>query len=364
MTTIHLVYPHGTRISTPDAIGRELGRRLECSYRVVYHDWDAGVRIRPAPGDVLIGHPHPAPGTCFRRSMREPGWRRILILSPYAHGDLVQCAFLDPLLAGCHQYLAITGAYWFRRVQDSPFSHWQPKMVHLDLAVERRDFPAVKHAFNPPGQRRFVYIGHTGFYKNTAYLSQIAQALPECEFGWIGGGRGEIAGLRRLGFQNFSSAAGRQLLAQHDFLLTVGYADANPTTILEAMAWGLLPVCTPQSGYESGQPHTAGIANVPLDDVAGAVSVLRALQELSEDELRRRQQANWTALDAHFHWERFAGQVLAAIASTDQPALGACPAERRRQLRRIALRSPYAAWRPLNLARQLKRRLAELRPWH
>src|SRR6185503_18178356 len=80
---VHLVYPHGDRISCPDAIGRHTAAGLRASgYQVVAHDWDETGVIRPDPGDVLIGHPHPAPWTIFRRSAQRPGWRRVLLLSP------------------------------------------------------------------------------------------------------------------------------------------------------------------------------------------------------------------------------------------------------------------------------------------
>ena len=90
--TLHLVYPHGARISCPDAIGRNLARRLADHFTVRAYDWDDRATIRPAPGDLLLGHPHPSPRTIFRTSARQPGWRRVVMLCPYAHGDLRQVA--------------------------------------------------------------------------------------------------------------------------------------------------------------------------------------------------------------------------------------------------------------------------------
>jgi len=60
--------------------------------------------------------------------------------------------------------LAITGNAWMKRLKDSPFQHWEPKIVHVDLAVDRADFPIIKKNFNPAGKRRFLYIGHTAWY--------------------------------------------------------------------------------------------------------------------------------------------------------------------------------------------------------
>lgn len=54
MTTVHFVYPHGSRISTPDAIGRNVGKYLEQEYAVMYYDFAHSWVIKPAPGDVFL----------------------------------------------------------------------------------------------------------------------------------------------------------------------------------------------------------------------------------------------------------------------------------------------------------------------
>ncbi len=338
ISTVHLVYPHGPAISAPHAIGRNLGARLEGQYRVIYHDWEARYAIEPEPDAALVGHPHPRRGTVFERSSRDAGWGRVLMLSPY-NGDLAQVAFLDPIIGRCDLYLAITGEFWFSQVGQSACSHWAPKMARLDLAVDRADYPPLKVAFNPPGNRRFVYIGHSMRMKNMPYLGEIARRLPGSEFAWIGPGSRRLPGVTRLGWQDFSSQAGRELIAGFDFQITVGWADANPTTILEAMAWGLIPVCTPQSGYSG----VSGITNVPLDDAAGAVAILGRLQAAPETELRRLQRENWEALDRHFSWDRFAAQVTEAIESESSPQLSHEGRLRRLQLSWAAVTSYHTS---------------------
>ena len=335
---VHLVYPHGNRISTPDAIGRELGRRLEKRYEVIYHNWFDRDVIQPEPGDVLLGHPHPDPNTVFRRSLRLKGWGRRLMLSPFNHGDLRQVAFVDPLLADCDLYLAITGRYWFRTLQDSLCSHWQPKMVQLDLAIDRAAYPPLKVSFGPSGKRRILYIGHTDGYKNTPYLSEIAAHLPEADFTWMGTGTRDIRGFTSLGAVDLGSQAGRDLVASFDFLLTVGKADANPTTILEAMAWGLIPICTPTSGYVG----TPSIPNVPLGDAATAAAIVRGLLRTHDSDLFAMQSANWRLLDEHYTWDKFAAQVTAAIGSTESPQLLPESVRRRATFMFYDLTSPYS----------------------
>lgn len=339
--TVHLVYPSGPAISCPDAIGRHLSQRLGARYELVQYDWTETTFARPGPDDVLIGHAHPVPGTVFRRSCRLPGWSRVIALAPFIT-DPKYVGFHDPVLAACDLFLAITGPHWYRRVARSPVSHWLPKMTHVDLAVDRGDFPRVKGTFAPPLRRRFVYVGSTAAPKNVDYLSAIARRLPDMEFAWIGRGRRAIKGLKPLGYQDFRTESARQVIAGFDFLLTVGSGDANPTTILEAMAWGLVPVCTRESGYEDAP----GIVNVPLGDVDGAAALLQRLQRTPADELERLRASNDEALAHHYTWDRFASQVIDAIESRESPSLGVVSPGRRFRLRLASITGPVSPLRP------------------
>ena len=316
-TTVHLVYPHGSGISAPDAIGRNLGRQLSERYAVVHHDWTDRAVITPAHGDVLVGHPHPSRATIFQRSCRRPGWRRVLMLAPFNH-DLAQVAFEDAVIPHCDRFLAICGPYWFTGLERSPFSHWAPRMQRLDLAVDRADFPPVKSRFNAPGARRLVYIGHTGAAKNTGYLSEIARRLPGTEVASMGPEGRPIPGLRPLGWQDFSTTPARELVSGYDFMITVGIADANPATILEAMAWGLIPICTPESGYTG----VSGIFNVPLGQPERAARAVSDLLQRPTEELHAIQRENWSLLDCDYTWDRFAERVATAIESEERPAFG------------------------------------------
>ncbi len=80
---VHLVYPVGNRISTPDAIGRNLKLSLEKFYEVKTYNYDQLKTIHPGNTDVLIGHWHPNPFTVFRMSAKKKGWKRILVLAPF-----------------------------------------------------------------------------------------------------------------------------------------------------------------------------------------------------------------------------------------------------------------------------------------
>jgi glycosyltransferase involved in cell wall biosynthesis len=250
------------------------------------------------------------------------------MLMPYVHVDDYHLSLAEPVIRNCDLFLAITGKPWFESVDSSITAHWLPKMIQVDLAVDRFDFPRIKTSFNPPNRRRFLYIGHTGWYKNTPYLTELSRRLPEFEFSWIGSGDGGIPGLKSLGRQDFRTVESRQLVAEHDFLLTVGVGDANPTTVLEAMSWGLVPVCTPESGYRGER----GIVTVPARDPAAAEQVLRELQAQTAAELAALQASNDARLEGHFNWDRFTQQIVSAIESDDSPELDPVSPTRRLRL--------------------------------
>jgi glycosyltransferase involved in cell wall biosynthesis len=317
--TIHLVYPHQNKISAPDVIGYVLSQALSSLGPVITYNCDSIGKIVPKPNDILIGHPHPFPFTIFRRSLNNTNWSRIIILQPF-NLDVNQVGYIDSIIDRCDRFLAITGKYWFNRIDQSCLTRWSPKMVHIDLAVDRNNFPKIKKVFNLPGQRKFIYIGNDNPVKNVSFLSKIAQVLPEYSFSWAGKGKKRV-GLHQLGQIDFSSKHGKELIAQYDFMITVGTADANPTTILEAMSWGLVPVCTPTSGYE----NVPGIVNVPTNDLEGAVSVLRHLQNAPEEELLTFVNLAEELLTTHFNWDRFSEQVIRVLMTDDSPILSKYP---------------------------------------
>jgi glycosyltransferase involved in cell wall biosynthesis len=333
---VHLVYPHDRRkISAPHVIGWRLADHLARQHEVRLYDWDQREPIRPGAGDVLIGHLNPDPGTVVARSLPLPGWGRKILLGPF-NLDPRQVAFIDRSIGQADVFCAITGPYWAARIATSRYAHWVPKFRPVDLAVDGADYPRIKGAFAPRGRRSVLYVGHTRWQKNPGYLEEIAARLPGVTFSWCGSGTRPLRGFERLGPQDFSTEAARALAARHDFTLTVGAYDANPTTILESMAWGLIPICTPTSGY-AGIPS---IPNVPLGDPDGAAAVLRALLEADEPELRALQERNFALVRDHYTWERFTRTIAAEVEATDSPPLAPQTAANRAWLRAMEGLSP------------------------
>lgn len=312
--TVHFVYVKGSGIETPRAITNELAKRLAKKYEVKVYDWTENLSIKPNEGDILLGHPNPQKNTIFRKSFWNKGWKKRIIIYPFQHYIPETSAFIDPLIVNADSYLAICGKYWIDTIPESLFSHWQPKITRLDLAVRRDHFPFVKQSFAPAGQRRFLYIGNTQKYKGCDYLAEIAEANPHFHIGWIGQGEMPSKRIAAYGYQVFSESSALELISSYDFLLTCGVADPNPTTILEAASWGLIPICTPQSGYYNED----WLVNIPFGDVVEASRILNLYNSLPESQLREYQQLSSKKLENYYNWNRFAEEVIDCIEAPKQ----------------------------------------------
>lgn len=311
--TIHIVYTTGNRRFPPDAVGIELEARFQANFEVKRYNYTSQGAISPSPGDILIGHPSYRKGHLFENSLRQSGWAKKIALCPFSPGDPMQAAYLSRIITRVDWFAAITGPYWFSQLSNTLFAHFEKKIIHIDLAVNTRFFQPVKQTYSAPRSRSFLYIGHTSPFKNTAYLGEIAAALPEAHFVHVG--RGNIPGFEKIGRIDFQSKDGKKVINNADFLITAGDADANPTTILEAMAWGLIPICTAQSGY----PATDSIINIPLNDVPRAINTLRPLLHEDPQTLLKMASINRHLLQTHYNWERFYEQIL-RLAKTNRTA--------------------------------------------
>lgn len=336
---VHLVYPHGNKISTPDAIGRNLAIYLSRKYPVLLYEWNKPFEMEPEQGDVLIGHPHPDRHTSFRMNMTKSEWLKKIVLCPYAHGDYGQIAYLDDVIRKCDKYLAITGNYWYEENPKTIFSHWMPKMKRMDLAVDRKDFPFLKRKINETGHRKMVYIGEDKRYKNMDYLREIARLATGIKFYWIGNKKGgnKDTNIESLGFMDFKADEAKRILSEMDFMITVGDSDANPTTILEAMSWGLIPICTPQSGYYGYK----GILNIPLCNANEAARILEAINAQKENELLIIQKLNEEILENHFNWERFCKEVACAIETKEKIEMAAVNWKTKNRILWARIMAPY-----------------------
>lgn len=283
-------------------------RRLDA---VRFYDWKERVVIRHQPGDVLIGHPYPHDLTrAFNRACLHGTFAARVSMNPLHYGLPEYLQALAPMLDACDAILGITGPYWFDTWSQGPFARWTPKITRLDMAIEIRHFPRVKRAFNPPGKRKFLFIGNGGPQKGTHLLSHLfglAQGRHRCV--WIGADR-NFPNLERRPYQLLRGKVMERLAAECDIFLTMGIADANPTTILESMAWGFPVACTPQSGYY----NMSEIKELSTTDMAHNLAMLDWFQSADEGELLQQADRARTLVESHYTFERFTRTVVDTLA--------------------------------------------------
>lgn len=203
--------------------------------------------------------------------------------------------------------LRIMGPYWKETLSQSCFAPWKHKITSLDMAVDGAEYPHLKKHFNPPGRRGYLYIGSSSDRpeKGCDILEKTMAKLSGFPNGWIGGGR-ELSGMKRIAtYASLTPSFMVSLANQFDFFINTSISDANPTTILEAMAWGFPVACTPGSGYHNIQ----AITTLSSTDIEYNAKILRDLQFAPEDHLQWLSQEGRRLIETHYSWERFCSTV-------------------------------------------------------
>lgn len=275
----------------------------------LYNYFERGM-IRLGEGDILLGHPHPDPSTLVQQTFQQPhrGRCRALIF-PLHHGIPSINEYALGVLEQADIVFGIMGPYWYDTLDTSFLAPWKKKIIPLDMAVDGSHYPFVKRQFNPPGQRGYLYIGGNHPEKGCDILAQTMSRLEEFPKGWIGGGPDiphmpRIATHAELRPDYVSNLANR-----YDVFVNTSISDANPTTILEAMAWGFPVACTPQSGYY----NMPSLISLSLTDIAGNVEALLRVQHAPEEELMELSKANRMMVERHYTWERFCDTVWQSL---------------------------------------------------
>ena len=334
---IYLVYPHDKSRSTaaPWSIGYNLAKGLrKRGHLVQCHDWDEQLCVYPdGPDDILIGHPHPEPGKCFRTSMVAP-WKKVVSIAPW-NGSEEYRRDQEYVWERADHCFHICGDIWEKELgydefhMSRPFDEfeadWHYKKeapnkfnvtpyTRLDMSIDPSHFPPLKQSYNAPGERRFLYIGCTVPIKGTEYLAKCNTAFPGMNLGHIG--NGTIPTATHHGYMDLQSDAAKSLISTYDFLIMPGLHDANPTTVLEAMSWGVIPVLSDGCGYSlsGGDYHGYRLARACTEDVA----LIESLQRADETTLRDLVAKNRELVSSRYTWQRFIDSVALVLEAEDE----------------------------------------------
>jgi len=303
-------------IYAPYCITYYLANRLCSQFDVKVYDWNETCRFTASKSDIILCHPKVIvekngkitldfESISWRALSEASGARKILFM-PYVPGadDL----WLPQALAAANgEMVAITGLVWMKDFAAGPTSQLTKRFLRLDMGIEGQDYPRVKTTFNPPGKRKFLYIGHTADYKNTQMLEGIAATLPKFEGGHIGFGR--IAGWKHLGSQiDLTPESMRVLAKEYDIFVSVSTGDAQATTILEQICFGLAIACTPETGYTFESLYRLDCKDLDLN-----VKILSELQRASEGQLLKHCEDNLRHVVEFHNWKDFADRVVKFI---------------------------------------------------
>ncbi len=272
------------------------------------------------PQDIFIGMPLPANGFGERwlgsddrasvtsRTIRKYPRNKNFLIMPYAHDEMYVGWARDIVAQNAAQgggTILIGGGKWSKNWDCSPYRDIPfPGLLHVRMGIDHNEHPRVKLHFNPKGKRRYLYMGHTEWYKNPKELERLAHALPQFEWLHVGGGR--LKGWKKIAeFISLTPSAMEALAKQADFFVSVSTADPGATTILEQMCFGLVVACTPETGYE-----LSSLIPLSTTDTEANIKTLLDLQTVEEAELLIRASQNRTiAIDQH-SWKQFCDSVL------------------------------------------------------
>lgn len=315
---LHFVYafsPQSPQLQSPYCITRNLYNYLSKRAEVIYHLWDAAKTIELEPNDILLGHPNYPEHTPMQRVFREKRTCKARCLIHPLHtkrvGDNMP---FDFMAREADKIFSICGPYWYDTIGDTPFAHWKPKIVRLDMAVDANQFPFLRQetgplAFNPPGQRKLVFVGSAMPQKNLGYMTQLMTKMPDVRLKWYGGdGAHPLAKLPNVdvvGWVTLDAATAQGIIADHDIMINTSHSDANPTTLLETRAWGLITACTKESGYYNDPFFT----ELYLEDMDRTISVIRELLNAPSHDLYQRAVASRAEVESKYNWSNFCETV-------------------------------------------------------
>jgi glycosyltransferase involved in cell wall biosynthesis len=316
---IHFVYafsPHDQQLQSPFCITRNLYHYLVQRADVVYHTWDSKKTPNLKPDDILLGHPHYDTNTLmqqvFRKNLRCKARCTIHPLHTVRVGDNMP---FDFMAKQADKIFSICGPYWYDTIHTTQFSHWKPKIVRLDMAVDGNQFPFLREKFHSPGKRRFVYIGSAMPQKNLGYMTQLVASMPGIQLDWYGGDSNhplaKLPNVRTFGWITLDRQRAQQIVNDCDIMINTSISDANPTTLLESRAWGLITACTPQSGYYNDPYFT----ELKLDDIGYSRQALQCLNETPSDVLMKRAKDSRKEIEERYTWENFCDTVWSELQS-------------------------------------------------
>lgn len=302
-------------------------------------------RVTISASDILLGgltwDPHPVATDKIGKSQRNwvldnrlaPGdacHPNTYILTPWVPVFppewVDHMPLLDSQLEAAKVIFGICGPIWHTQTlaleDDSIQSKVKSKLVRLNMCVNYDAFKTRKLKFNPVGRRKLIHVSNLGSYKGFDLLLDSTQGVTVPSIGskeTAGIPRGETT-INAYGKQYVINHLGPvdngddgqilQLVTEHDFYIHTASMDAQATTTLEFAARGLIPLVTPESGFDSEDAiYLTPYASRNKDIIANAL-------KMPEDELVYRSGRIREKIRRDHSWERFFDTIADTINRT------------------------------------------------
>lgn len=307
---VYAFSPNDPQIQSPYSITKNLYHYLSERADVEYHQWDSIKQLEDNSDAILLGHPHYDTRTIVQQAFRKN--KRFLakcLIHPFHHGRVGDNMPFDDLARKADKIFSICGPYWYDTIANTPFAHWGPKITRLDMAVDCNHFPYLKTKFNDPPNRKLVYIGSSMPQKNLRFMVELMHKMPDVQLHWYGGSGdhalAKLPNVKTVGWITLNRAAAQKIVNECDIFINTSISDANPTTLLEARAWGLITACTKESGYYNDPFFT----ELQLGDLQSTIDTIRKLLNTDSDILLKRSIESRHEIESKYNWERFCKTV-------------------------------------------------------
>lgn len=304
-------------LSSPYTISYHVGRFLrqkaaEIGYRFEYRNLDDVTPVDFDLDDIVIGHTWWGGG--FINNALDANIRAKFILQPYSAGMVSpgDVGMVLDLFGKADHLFLITGEYWHLTMLNSPFETLYPKATRLDMAINVALHPHKKTRWNKPGERAICVIGNDIPVKGFRHVAELAR-VSGIRLGHFGSAQPEtfahVPCMTLHGGMLFTASNIAKVCDNYDALVVIAEADANPTVLLEAAAWGLQVYCNRNAGYLPGYPFH----ELRLDDMAFNVRQMRALQQVDEYDLATGSRHIRGVIERSYTWQKFTSTLWTKV---------------------------------------------------
>ncbi len=280
-------HPNSASFNLINAFKKEGGLKFYDLWEKHAASMSSGDKFIGLPVQVYDGRSWDDPSiNCVTRKTLEKYNLDGTIILPYCH-DARYNASTNGLIEKHGQNLIIlSGRFWTDSWDQSPIKPFVKNLLRVNMGVDANEYPVIKKNFNPKGKRKYLYIGQSAWYKNTAQLEAIAAAIPGFEGGYISSG--EIRGWKKIAsWADLTTEYMKELALEYDIFVNTSSSDPSPATILENMCFGFAVACTPESSYSYET-----LTRLDVKDTAFNCKQLNELQYMDEEELLRRARVN------------------------------------------------------------------------